>query len=86
VDQTPFSASQPNNKIGDDIVNPEERAGLFSLLTFSWMNPLLAAGYKAPLIEEDVWKIGKRDTSMVRCMRQQAAALVHTPVWCCSGE
>jgi hypothetical protein len=33
------------------------------------MNPLLAAGYKAPLIEEDVWKIGKRDTSMVRCMR-----------------
>lgn len=56
--------TQVNNKIGDDVVNPEEHAGLFSLLTFSWMNPLLAAGYKAPLIEEDVWKIGKQDTSM----------------------
>ena len=67
---------QADNRIGEDVVNPEERAGLFSILTFSWMNPLLAAGYKAPLLEEDVWKIGHRDTAEVRIERTPHALYV----------
>ena len=32
-------------------------AGWFSLLTFSWMNSLMALGYARPLEASDLWKL-----------------------------
>ncbi|KAK9764159.1 hypothetical protein K7432_008560, partial [Basidiobolus ranarum] len=43
---------------GDDYnVCPEQFANIFSLITFSWMNPLLKTGSKKPLVEEDLWTL-----------------------------
>ncbi|KAJ1825710.1 hypothetical protein LPJ56_002546, partial [Coemansia sp. RSA 2599] len=38
--------------------SPEERANIFSQLTFSWMTPLLEQGYRKPLQLEDTWELG----------------------------
>ncbi|KAJ2704612.1 hypothetical protein FB645_003109 [Coemansia sp. IMI 203386] len=38
--------------------SPEERANIFSRLTFSWMTPLLEKGYRKPLQLEDTWELG----------------------------
>ncbi|KAJ1666298.1 hypothetical protein EV178_002409 [Coemansia sp. RSA 1646] len=37
--------------------SPEERANIFSLLTFSWMTPLLEQGFRKPLQMEDTWEL-----------------------------
>ncbi|KAJ2520559.1 hypothetical protein H4217_001964 [Coemansia sp. RSA 1939] len=37
--------------------SPEERANIFSLLTFSWMTPLLEHGFRKPLQMEDTWEL-----------------------------
>lgn len=39
----------------DKEVCPESRAGVWSVLTFAWLNPLLAQGYKRALELRDVW-------------------------------
>ncbi|OCL06061.1 P-loop containing nucleoside triphosphate hydrolase protein [Glonium stellatum] len=36
---------------------PEYHAGFFSLLTFSWMSPILATGYRRQLEVNDIWLI-----------------------------
>ncbi|KAK9767152.1 hypothetical protein K7432_003275 [Basidiobolus ranarum] len=41
----------------DSNVCPEQYANVFSLITFSWMNPLLKTGSKKPLVEEDLWTL-----------------------------
>ncbi|KAJ2726275.1 hypothetical protein GGI07_000752, partial [Coemansia sp. Benny D115] len=38
--------------------SPEERANIFSQLTFSWMTPLLEKGFRKPLQMEDTWELG----------------------------
>ncbi|KAJ1882836.1 hypothetical protein LPJ57_000651 [Coemansia sp. RSA 486] len=38
--------------------SPEERANIFSRLTFSWMTPLLEKGYRKPLQPEDISELG----------------------------
>ncbi|KAM5342534.1 hypothetical protein ACJ41O_013500 [Fusarium nematophilum] len=35
----------------------EYKAGFFSLLTFEWMAPLMTAGYRRPLEENDIWSV-----------------------------
>ncbi|KAJ2829260.1 hypothetical protein IWW50_000956 [Coemansia erecta] len=40
--------------------SPEERANVFSRLTFTWMTPLLEQGYRKPLQMEDTWELGRR--------------------------
>lgn len=40
---------------------PIEYATVFSLLTFSWMTPLMRYGYKQYLTEEDLWGLAKKD-------------------------
>ncbi|RKP10579.1 multi drug resistance-associated protein MRP [Thamnocephalis sphaerospora] len=40
-------------------VNPEERANIYSIITFHWMSPLLALGYRTPLTTEDLWPVSK---------------------------
>ncbi|KAK2057847.1 hypothetical protein LY76DRAFT_593835 [Colletotrichum caudatum] len=40
---------------------PIEYATVFSLLTFSWMTPLMRYGYKQYLTEDDLWGLAKKD-------------------------
>jgi ABC-type multidrug transport system fused ATPase/permease subunit len=42
---------------------PVEYATIFSLLTFSWMTPLMKYGYSQFLTEEDLWALAKNDTT-----------------------
>lgn len=42
---------------------PAEYATVFSLLTFSWMTPLMKYGYSTFLAEEDLWGLSKQDTT-----------------------
>jgi hypothetical protein len=42
---------------------PAEYATVFSLLTFSWMTPLMKFGYKQYLTEDDLWALPKTDTT-----------------------
>ncbi|KAB2006047.1 hypothetical protein ES319_D11G314000v1 [Gossypium barbadense] len=47
---------------GGDTVTPYSDAGIFSILTFSWMGPLIAAGNKKPLDLEDVPQLDSHDS------------------------
>ncbi len=40
---------------------PAEYATVFSLLTFSWMTPLMKYGYKEYLTEDDLWGLVRKD-------------------------
>lgn len=40
---------------------PVEYATVFSLLTFSWMTPMMKFGYNEYLTEEDLWGLSKED-------------------------
>jgi ABC-type multidrug transport system fused ATPase/permease subunit len=40
---------------------PVEYATVFSLLTFSWMTPLMKFGYSTYLTEDDLWGLSKED-------------------------
>ena len=42
---------------------PIEYATVFSILTFSWMTPIMRYGYKKFLTEDDLWNLAKRDTT-----------------------
>jgi ATP-binding cassette, subfamily C (CFTR/MRP), member 1 len=42
---------------------PVEYATVFSLLTFSWMTPLMKYGYSQFLTEEDLWGLSKKDAT-----------------------
>lgn len=42
---------------------PIEYATVFSILTFSWMTPMMRHGYKKYLTEDDLWNLAKRDTT-----------------------
>ncbi|KAF9393237.1 hypothetical protein CPC16_002516, partial [Podila verticillata] len=43
--------------------SPEMRASLFSLLTYTWMDPLFKIGYKRQLQEEDLWDMAPEWTA-----------------------
>jgi ABC-type multidrug transport system fused ATPase/permease subunit len=47
--------------IGDEEECPVEYATVFSLLTFSWMTPLMKFGYREFLTEDDLWALSKKD-------------------------
>ncbi|XP_047152944.1 ABC transporter C family member 3-like [Vigna umbellata] len=47
---------------GSDTVTPYSNAGIFGLLTFSWIGPLITVGRKKPLDLEDVPQLDKRDS------------------------
>ena len=42
---------------------PAEYATVFSLLTFSWMTPMMKFGYSTFLTEDDLWGLSKKDTT-----------------------
>jgi ATP-binding cassette subfamily C (CFTR/MRP) protein 1 len=49
--------------LGDEDECPIEYATVFSILTFSWMTPMMREGYKKFLTEDDLWNLAKRDTT-----------------------
>lgn len=51
--------------LGDEDECPIEYADVFSILTFSWMTPLMKYGYKEYLTQDDLWNLRKRDTTKV---------------------
>ncbi|RPB26840.1 putative ABC metal ion transporter [Terfezia boudieri ATCC MYA-4762] len=42
---------------------PMEESDIFSILTFGWMTPLMKAGYKKFLTEDDLWNVRRKDTT-----------------------
>jgi ATP-binding cassette subfamily C (CFTR/MRP) protein 1 len=59
--------------IGDDDECPVEYATVFSILTFSWMTPLMKQGYKKYLTEDDLWNLAARDTTKATGSKFQKA-------------
>ncbi|KAI6713934.1 hypothetical protein JHW43_003484 [Diplocarpon mali] len=49
--------------VGGEDECPAEYATVFSVLTFSWMTPMMRYGYKKYLTEDDLWNLAKRDTT-----------------------
>lgn len=49
--------------LGDEFECPYDYADIFSVLTFNWITPLMKAGYKNYLTQDDLWNLQKRDTS-----------------------
>ncbi|KAB8250819.1 P-loop containing nucleoside triphosphate hydrolase protein [Aspergillus flavus] len=51
--------------LGDEDECPYEYADIFSVLTFSWMTPMMKFGYKNFLTQDDLWNLRRRDTTRV---------------------
>ncbi|ETN15412.1 hypothetical protein PPTG_21936 [Phytophthora nicotianae INRA-310] len=47
----------------EDKSSPLDSANLLSIATIWWLQPLLIRGYKAPLTEDSVWELPKKDQS-----------------------
>ncbi|KAL8710947.1 MAG: hypothetical protein Q9220_004546 [cf. Caloplaca sp. 1 TL-2023] len=47
--------------LGSDDECPFEYADIFSVLTFSWMTPMMKYGYKEFLTQDDLWNLRKED-------------------------
>ncbi|KAH9177416.1 ABC transporter [Lactarius sanguifluus] len=62
---TPLDLPPPKESINDADDIPEMTAGWFSLLTFGWMNSIMALGYARPLEASDLWKLQEHRSSGV---------------------
>lgn len=51
--------------LGDEDECPYNYADIFSVLTFSWMTPMMKFGYKNYLTQDDLWNLRRRDTTRV---------------------
>ncbi|PNS15381.1 Metal resistance protein YCF1 [Sphaceloma murrayae] len=49
--------------LGDEDECPYEYANIFSVLTFSWMTPMMKFGYKNFLTQDDLWNLRRADTT-----------------------
>ncbi|KAH6612517.1 P-loop containing nucleoside triphosphate hydrolase protein [Boeremia exigua] len=54
-------------------VCPEHSANVISRLTFQWMQPLMATGYKRPLERTDIWSVNPDRSADVLIVRLNAA-------------
>ncbi|KWU42263.1 P-loop containing nucleoside triphosphate hydrolase protein [Rhodotorula sp. JG-1b] len=52
---------------------PRLRANIFQRLTFSWMTPMMMAGYRKFLTEEDLWALPPDDTAYALGQRLEKA-------------
>ncbi|GAA5860287.1 hypothetical protein JCM3774_000370 [Rhodotorula dairenensis] len=52
---------------------PRLRANIFQRLTFSWMTPMMVAGYRKFLTEEDLWALPPDDTAYALGQRLEKA-------------
>ncbi|KAK7432766.1 ATP-binding cassette transporter yor1 [Neonectria magnoliae] len=51
----------------------EKKAGFFSLLTFQWMAPLMTAGYRRSLEENDIWSVNPDRAAEPLTLKLQAS-------------
>ncbi|KAF2755816.1 multidrug resistance-associated protein 1 [Pseudovirgaria hyperparasitica] len=49
--------------LGDEDECPYEYADIFSVLTFSWMTPMMKYGYKQFLVQDDLWNLRRKDST-----------------------
>ncbi|KAG6689937.1 hypothetical protein I3842_11G198300 [Carya illinoinensis] len=61
-DSSATNEAESNKPKGGEIVTPYSNAGIFSILTFSWMGSLIAAGNKKTLDIEDVPQLDLGDS------------------------
>ncbi|KAG7388247.1 hypothetical protein PHYPSEUDO_012905 [Phytophthora pseudosyringae] len=54
-------------ELKEDKSSPLDSASLLSIATIWWLQPLLARGYAAPLTEDSVWDLPKKDQS--KCLQ-----------------
>ncbi|RAR12763.1 multidrug resistance-associated protein 5 [Stemphylium lycopersici] len=54
-------------------VSPEYTAGLFSKLSWQWMQPLMRVGYKRPLEKNDIWEVNPDRSADVLAERLEAS-------------
>jgi ATP-binding cassette subfamily C (CFTR/MRP) protein 1 len=54
-------------------VCPEYTAGIFSRLTWQWMQPLMQVGYKRPLENNDIWTVNPDRSADVLAQKLEAA-------------
>ncbi|XP_028549629.1 ABC transporter C family member 10 [Dendrobium catenatum] len=62
----PLKAESDCNFVDLASVTPFASAGLFSKLSFWWLNPLMKKGYEKPLEEKDIPLLGKEDQAESR--------------------
>ncbi|KAH7318562.1 ABC transporter family protein [Stachybotrys elegans] len=56
----PFRWGAPPPVPEERLESRESSAGLLSKLTFQWMAPLMVAGYKRQLTQQDIWKVNPK--------------------------
>ncbi|XP_042949303.1 ABC transporter C family member 3-like isoform X6 [Carya illinoinensis] len=61
-DSSATNEAESNKPMGGETVTPYSNAGIFSILTFSWMGSLIAAGNKKTLDIEDVPQLDLGDS------------------------
>ncbi|KAF5850404.1 hypothetical protein GGP41_002612 [Bipolaris sorokiniana] len=54
-------------------VSPEYTAGLFSKLTWQWMQPIMQVGYKRPLEKNDIWEVNPDRSADLLAAKLEAA-------------
>lgn len=64
VDLKFFPAAPVDKDVTNRGVCPEQNANIFSKLTFWWLNGLIYTGFKRPLVDEDLWALGKDNKSV----------------------
>ena len=57
---------------------PIEYADIFSVLTFSWMTPMMKYGYKQFLTQDDLWNLRQRDTTRVTGKEMERSWAIET--------
>ncbi|GAA6044266.1 hypothetical protein JCM8097_004322 [Rhodosporidiobolus ruineniae] len=84
-DFVPFVESQGKIRLPEDEAEMREdeewkqeecpivRANIFQRLTFSWMTPMMKAGYKKFLTEEDLWALPSSDSARALGHRLESA-------------
>ena len=53
------------DSLGHEDECPIEYADAFSVITFSWMTPMMKYGYREYLTQDDLWNLRQRDTAQV---------------------
>ncbi|CAI7915911.1 unnamed protein product, partial [Closterium sp. NIES-53] len=64
AEYVPLSAGETAEEEGGDNqgqVCPEDHTSFINRLTFGWMTPLMALGYRRPLEDSDVWRLNDGD-------------------------
>ena len=59
--------------LGNEDECPIEYADIFSILTFSWMTPMMKYGYKHYLTQDDLWNLRRKDTTKTSGKQLQEA-------------